>query len=93
MTTPDLNAIKSRLGEATPGISSGGNTKFIAHAHTDVDSLVAEVERLQRLLGHYQQAINKIDDYFECRNESKKDRDKVHGILESLTAEMKKGEV
>jgi hypothetical protein len=69
------------------------NSKFIASAPETIASLVAEVERLQRLLGHYQQAINKIDDYFEYRNESKKDRDKVHGILESLTAEMKKGEV
>ena len=37
----------------------------------------------------YQNAINEIDDYFEYRNESKKDRKMVHSILEKLTRKLK----
>lgn len=33
----------------------------------------------------YQKAINKIDDYFEYRGESEKDRKRVHKILAELT--------
>lgn len=40
---------------------------------------------LRNRLGIYQKAINEIDDYFEYRNESKKDRKAVHGVLGRLT--------
>ena len=32
----------------------------------------------------YQKAINKIDDYFEYRNESQQDKEFVHGVLSEL---------
>jgi hypothetical protein len=38
----------------------------------------------------YQKAINKIDDYFEYRNESVKDRLKVQEILNELTTNLRK---
>ena len=39
-------------------------------------------------LESYQRAINKLDDYFEYRNESVKDREVVHAILAKLTKEI-----
>lgn len=40
-------------------------------------------------LDAYQQAINRIDDYFEYINESAKDRAYVHSVLERLTTALK----
>jgi hypothetical protein len=37
----------------------------------------------------YSKAINQIDDYFEYRNESKKDREVVYKILDDLSASLK----
>jgi hypothetical protein len=42
-------------------------------------------QALRNRLTIYQGAVNEIDDYFEYRNESKKDRKKVHEILKRLT--------
>lgn len=33
----------------------------------------------------YREAINEVDDYFEYRNESKKDREFIHKVLIKLT--------
>ena len=41
------------------------------------------------MLELYQQAINKIDDYFEYSMESKKDQKKVQAILAELTKALK----
>ena len=38
----------------------------------------------------YQKAINQIDDYFEYRNESAKDKRHVMSIIDGLTKSMKK---
>ena len=42
------------------------------------------------ILSAYANAINKIDDYFEYRNESKVDRDFVHVVLAKLEADIRK---
>jgi len=39
----------------------------------------------QKILAAYQHAINRIDDYFEYRMESKVDQAKVREILSELT--------
>ena len=44
----------------------------------------------QKVLEAYAKAINKIDDYFEYRNESKVDRDFVHVVLAKLEADIRK---
>jgi len=46
-------------------------------------------EVLRRRVIIYMKAINRIDDFFEYRNESKKDREVVHKILDALTVELK----
>lgn len=43
------------------------------------------------LLQVYQEAINKIEDYFEYRNESDKDRVYVHKVLVQLSEDIKLG--
>jgi len=45
-----------------------------------------EMRRVKSAMKYYQIAINKIDDYFEYRNESAKDRKEVHLILAALTS-------
>lgn len=42
------------------------------------------------ILKIYTEAINKIDDYFEYRSESVKDRDFVYRVLSDLTEELEK---
>jgi hypothetical protein len=39
-------------------------------------------------LEEYKKAINKIDDFFEYANESKKDREFIHGVLDNLTIKL-----
>lgn len=43
-----------------------------------------------KLLSHYQRAINKIDDYFEYRCESEKDKQYVYKVLAELTEDITK---
>ena len=50
---------------------------FIGMQQDKIATLEARVES-------YQEAINKIDDYFEYANESKSDRKEVHDILAEL---------
>ena len=40
-------------------------------------------------LKHYVEAINKIDDYFEYRSDSLKDRNFVYGVLFKLSDNIK----
>lgn len=54
MTPADLAAIRARLEAATPGPwtakSFDPDDQFIAHAPSDIAALLAEVERLRRLV-------------------------------------------
>jgi len=43
------------------------------------------IEKQKLILDAYIKAINEIDDWFEYANESKKDREMIHGVLEKLT--------
>ena len=45
--------------------------------------------KLEKRLAAYEQAINRIDDYFEYRHESELDKGYVRGVLESLTNKLK----
>lgn len=47
-----------------------------------------ECDKLKKQLVAYQEAVNKIDDWFEYANESKADREKVHEILDHLTLKL-----
>ena len=47
-----------------------------------------ECEKLKKQLIAYQEAVNKIDDWFEYANESAADREKVHEILDNLTLKL-----
>ncbi|ASU03330.1 hypothetical protein [Pseudoalteromonas phage J2-1] len=49
------------------------------------DQLLEENQKLQKQLYWYRYSVNQIDDYFEYRNESLKDRKKVHQLLGNLT--------
>jgi len=42
------------------------------------------------VLEEYKKAINKIDDWFEYMNESKKDREFIHRTLNNLTIKLEK---
>ena len=46
--------------------------------------------KTQQMLKAYQEALNKIDDYFEYSNESEKDKKKVRKVLSELTEELRK---
>ena len=52
------------------------------------DELQWEIKILKKRMEAYQEAINKIDDWFEYANESAKDREKVHEILDNLTLKL-----
>ena len=47
------------------------------------------MSRIEKILQAYVEAVNKIDDFFEYRNESKSDREAVHKILKELTKDLK----
>lgn len=47
-----------------------------------------ECDKLRKKLRAYQEAVNKIDDWFEYANESDADREKVHEILDNLTLKL-----
>lgn len=51
--------------------------------------LVESVKKLNKRLFAYQQAVNQIDDYFECAMESRRDQKKVHQIIGNLTDGLK----
>ena len=48
-------------------------------------TLERRIKALESRNRAYQQAINKIDDWFEYMNESVADRKKIHEILDNLT--------
>ena len=41
------------------------------------------------MLAEYQRAINRIDDYFEYRHESEKDKQHVVEVLDNLTDQLR----
>lgn len=52
--------------------------------------MIPAAERRYAHLMAYEKAINNIDDYFEYRNESAKDKKFVHKVLASLTMKLEK---
>lgn len=49
------------------------------------DEILQELNKQKKYLNCYRDFVNQIDDYFEYRNESLKDRKKVHQLLGNLT--------
>jgi len=47
-------------------------------------------DKEEKALEAYKTTINRIDDWFEYANESKKDREFIHGELDKLTAKLTK---
>jgi hypothetical protein len=56
----------------------------------NVARVFAISEKDKKALEEYKKAINKIDDFFEYANESKKDREFIHGVLDNLTGKLAK---
>lgn len=54
------------------------------------DELREGIEKANRRLLAYQNAVNEIDDYFEYAMESKRDQKKVYQILGNLTDKLSK---
>jgi hypothetical protein len=50
-----------------------------------IDGMEEEIIKLRKQREAYQIAVNRIDDFFEYANESKKDRKFIHGVLDTLT--------
>ncbi len=48
------------------------------------------VEQVEQILNLYKKTINNIDDFFEYKNESKKDRAFIYNQLDSLTQKIRK---
>jgi hypothetical protein len=46
---------------------------------------ITDKEKTEAALKAYIESINEIDDYFEYANESKRDREFVHSVLNKLT--------
>ncbi len=51
--------------------------------------LQRDLHKSNLALSRYKYTVNKIDDYFECSMESKKDQKKVHQLLCNLTDSLK----
>jgi hypothetical protein len=49
------------------------------------EELLEQNKLNERYLRAYRTFVNGVDDYFEYRNESEKDRQKVHQLLQNLT--------
>lgn len=49
-----------------------------------------QLETAEQALEEYRNTINRIDDFFEYANESKKDRKFIHEQLDSLTKRLQK---
>lgn len=52
------------------------------------EEILEKNDRNEKYLRAYRNFVNNIDDYFEYRNESKKDRQKVHQLLQNLTDQL-----
>lgn len=73
-------------GKPVRYVSSEGKGSCNKYARCPTyDDLRDTLGLANRRLGVYQQAINKIDDYFEYSMESKRDQKKVHQLLGNLT--------
>ena len=51
----------------------------------EIFALKRKVHRQEEIISAYQKTVNRIDDYFEYRNESVSDREEIHEILNGLT--------
>jgi len=47
------------------------------------------IETSLKIMKIYREAINQIDDYFEYRNESKRDKEFVMGVLDGIADKIK----
>lgn len=52
------------------------------------DELCGEVNKNERYRWAYRNFVKQIDDYFEYKNESIKDRKKVHQLLQNLSDQL-----
>ena len=52
------------------------------------EELLKENKLNVRYTWAYRNFVNKVDDYFEYQNESKKDRQKVHQLLQNLADQL-----
>lgn len=73
----------------TPGNDDEGSCNKYQRCPT-YDELRSMLEMTNRRLALFQEAVNKIDDYFEYSMESKKDQKKVFQILGNLTDSLAK---
>lgn len=48
------------------------------------------IQTCMDILEIYREAINKIDDYFEYRNESERDKTFVMGVIDEITPKIQK---
>ena len=56
----------------------------------NIARIFAEGEKNKKVLKAYIHTINRIDDFFEYSNESKKDREFIHEQLDKLTEQLTK---
>ncbi len=54
-----------------------------------VEKVFARSQKDTQALEEYRNTINKIDDFFEYANESTKDRQKIHELLDKLAAKLR----
>ncbi len=54
-----------------------------------VGKIFARSQKDTQALEEYRNTINKIDDFFEYANESTKDRQKIHELLDKLAAKLR----
>ena len=56
----------------------------------NIERVFAIGENNKKVLDEYKHTINRIDDWFEYMNESKKDREFIHNELDRLTQRLTK---
>jgi len=54
------------------------------------EAVEAQLKQSEQALKEYQKTINRIDDFFEYANESKKDRAFIHEQLDKLSSRLEK---
>ncbi len=68
-----------------------GNGDEVDHSLSDkVATIFAQSNRTSEALDQYRKTLNRIDDFFEYANESKKDREFIHMQLDALNERLLK---
>jgi len=75
-----------KLVEYTSTCGKGSCNKY--KRYPTYEELLEQNNLNERYLRVYRNFVNNTDDYFEYRNESKKDRQKVHQLLQNLTDQL-----